>query len=252
MSFLPEILQFTSKDLILAGVWIFLGAQISTLATTVYLHRSLTHRAVKLHPRIEWMNRLVVWLTTGIAPRDWAAIHRKHHRFSDQPGDPHSPYVHGFWNIQLKNVHYYRMEAKDLAMVAQYTRDIVDDRWDRIFSYTTVGLVAYTIVMMVVLTPIVGAVAAVLQFGLYIWLNASINGAAHWIGYQNFANSARNLWWLALFTGGEALHNNHHEYPGSPKFSQKKWEIDFGWWCIIFLSKLGLAEPVQSAALSQN
>ena len=249
---MPQFLQFTSQDLILAAIWIFLGAQLSTLATTVYLHRALTHKAVKLHPAVVWANRLVIWLTTGIEPRDWAGIHRKHHRFSDLPGDPHSPYVHGFWNIQLRNMQYYRAEARDSETIAQYTRDIHDDRWDRVFSCTTVGLVLYAGLMMWVLTPIVGLAAAILQFGLYIWLNASINGAAHWIGYQNFANSARNLWLLSLFTAGEALHNNHHEFPGSPRFSQKKWEIDFGWWFIAALERMGLAEPVQSAAFARN
>lgn len=246
---MPQFLQFTTNDLILATVWLFLGAQLATLCTTVFLHRALTHRAVKLHPAVEWLNRLIIWTMTGIIPREWAAIHRKHHKFSDLPGDPHSPYVHGFWNIQFKNVHYYRMEARDKEMIAKYTKDMVDDKWERLFRRTELGLVLYAIGMMVVLTPIVGLVAALLQFGLYIWLNASVNGAAHWIGYQNYANSARNLWLLAIFTAGEGLHNNHHEFPGSPRFSQKKWEIDIGWWVISTLRRLGLAEPVQSAGL---
>lgn len=248
---MPEFLQFTTTDVILAGICLFLGAQLSTLATTVYLHRALAHKAVKLHPSIEWANRLVIWLMTGISPRDWAGVHRKHHKFSDLPGDPHSPYVHGFWNIQLWNVKYYKAEARDRETIAKYTKDIEDDRWEKLFAKTELGLVIYTVLMMIVFTPIVGFVASLLQFGLYIWLNASINGAAHWIGYQNFANSARNLWVLSLFTAGEGLHNNHHEFPGSPRFSQKKWEIDFGWWFITALEKLGLAKPVRSAALAR-
>ena len=77
---MPQFLDFTSQDLILAAVWIFLGAQLSTLATTVYLHRALTHKAVKLHPAVTWANRLVIWLTTGIAPLDLAG--RQTHRGS--------------------------------------------------------------------------------------------------------------------------------------------------------------------------
>src|SRR5262249_19107018 len=97
--------------------------------------------------------------------------------------------------------------------------------------------------------PVLGPIAMGLHIVLYVFLNASINGAAHWIGYQRFKNSARNMWVLALLTGGEGLHNNHHEFPGSSRFAQRWWEVDLGWYVIALLRSLGLARPAPSVAL---
>ncbi len=241
---------FDGREVLWALLGVFLCAQVGTLATTVYLHRGLAHRSVELHPMARWLMRLTIWLTTGIAPREWAAVHRKHHRFADTEGDPHSPYVHGFWQIQLLNLHYYRREAADAAMVKRYSRDIGYDAWDRLFDKTTLGPILFVLTWIAVFGPLLGTAAGFGSFGLYIFLNASINGAAHWIGYQNFSNTARNLWLLALLTAGEGLHNNHHEYPGSSRFSQKWWEIDLGWWTISLLRALKLARVAPSAGLA--
>ena len=75
----------------------FLTAQVSTFFTTIYLHRAMTHEGVKLHPFIGFLMHLELAFATGIKPREWAAVHRKHHRFSDVEGDPHSPYIVGLW-----------------------------------------------------------------------------------------------------------------------------------------------------------
>lgn len=245
-----EYLTFSTRDLVLALVCVFATVQIATLCTTIYLHRALSHRAVTLAPGVQLAMRFLIWLTTGIEPRQWAAVHRKHHKFSDAEGDPHSPYVHGFWQIQLLNYAYYRREAANPDTIARYTKDMVDDGWDRLFvnSWLGLGLLAGGFVL--AFGPLLGALAFGLHVGLYIFLNASINGAAHWIGYQRFANSARNMWFLALLTAGEGLHNNHHEFPGSSRFAQRWWEVDFGWYVIALLRTCRLAQPVPSLALS--
>ena len=79
-------------------------AQAAVIATSVYLHRGLAHRALNLHPFADWVFRFVLWFTTGQNRREWVAVHRKHHAFTEPSGDPHSPLVHGFWKIQLWNV----------------------------------------------------------------------------------------------------------------------------------------------------
>jgi len=223
--------------------------QVSTLCTTVYLHRALSHRAVTLAPPVEVTMRLLLWLTTGIDSRQWAAVHRKHHRFPDLEGDPHSPYVHGFWRIQLFNVIYYRREAQNPETIERYTRDIVRDRWEWLFGRGWWGLACFGALWVIGFGPLVGMAAFSLHMALYVFLNSSINGAAHWIGYQRFANTARNMWLLALVTGGEGLHNNHHAFPGSSRFSHRWWEIDPGWYVIGTLRALGLARPAPSLAL---
>src|SRR2546425_5285223 len=110
-----------------------LVTQAATFATTVYLHRALAHRALHVHPKVAMVFRLIIWIMTGIAPRAWVAVHRKHHAFSDTPQDPHSPVVLGFWAVQLGNVKLYRDTIRDGVTVTKYSRDLPPDRWDRMF-----------------------------------------------------------------------------------------------------------------------
>src|SRR5688572_4066829 len=86
---------------------------VANMATTVYLHRALAHRALALRPPAEHVFRFLVWVTTGIRPRQWVAVHRKHHAFTDVEGDPHSPVLHGWIRVQLMNVAMYRREARN-------------------------------------------------------------------------------------------------------------------------------------------
>src|SRR5438105_13969265 len=105
---------------LLAG---FVVTQIGILVTTVYLHRTLAHRAVTLRPWLASVMRLLTWITTGIRPRQWVAVHRKHHAFTDVEGDPHSPVLLGYPRVQFGNVGLYRKVAKDRMAVARYARD---------------------------------------------------------------------------------------------------------------------------------
>ena len=75
--------------------------QLAAVATSVYLHRGLAHRAVQLHPVTDVGFRAILWLTTGQNRREWVAVHRKHHTFTDKEGDPHSPRLFGLWRVQL-------------------------------------------------------------------------------------------------------------------------------------------------------
>ncbi|MGH7489775.1 MAG: hypothetical protein ACREMY_29850, partial [bacterium] len=77
--------------------------QISVLFTTIYLHRGLTHRGLELKAVARATMHLELTLFTGIVPREWVAVHRKHHHFSDRDGDPHSPYVLGLWHVLFGN-----------------------------------------------------------------------------------------------------------------------------------------------------
>ena len=70
--------------------------QVAVFSTTIYLHRTATHRALTLHPALEFVFKFALWLTTGLLTKEWVAVHRKHHAFTDQEGDPHSPKLEGF------------------------------------------------------------------------------------------------------------------------------------------------------------
>lgn len=74
--------------------------------------------------------RVLLWLTTGIKVREWAAVHRRHHAYTDVPGDPHSPFLKGYWKVQLYNAGLYRAAAHDPETMRKYSRDIKVDKWD--------------------------------------------------------------------------------------------------------------------------
>lgn len=216
---------------------------IAMTSTTVYLHRAVSHKAMTLHPGVEWLFRAAIWLTTGIKPKQWAAVHRKHHAFTDQEGDPHSPVLLGWRRVQMGNVALYRKACADPEIIDKYARDVKDDKWDRaLFGHHLVGLGSGIAILVIVLGPASGLLAAFIHTNVYLAGNAAVNALGHHFGKRTYDNSAAtNLQWLAFFTMGEGLHNNHHAAPSSPRLSHKRGEIDPGWWVIKTLERLRLA-----------
>ena len=221
--------------------------EAAVIATSVYLHRGLAHRALRLHPIADFLFRCILWVSTGQNRREWVAVHRKHHAFTDKEGDPHSPLLLGFWKVQLGNVFYYVHEARNPETIARWAKDIKDDVWDRlIFNWGTAGAIVGVALAMLLLGPIWGLAVAVAHFVLYVFVLApAINALGHWWGRKNFlTNSATNIRLLAWLTGGESLHNNHHAYPSSPKFSMARFEFDPSWVVIKMLVGLRLVQLV--------
>jgi stearoyl-CoA desaturase (delta-9 desaturase) len=219
--------------------------QIAVFGTTIYLHRTATHMALVLHPAVEWIFKFSLWLTTGVSTKEWVAVHRKHHAFTDKEGDPHSPMLEGFWKVQLGNVFYYVREIRKTDVVDRYARDIEEGWWDtHVFRHGVLGTIIGTVLLCAVLGLGWGLLAAGVHAVMYVFvLSSSINGLCHHAGYKNFDNTATNIRTLALLTGGEGLHNNHHGYPRSPKFSFKPSEFDPAWPIIKVLIALKLAKP---------
>jgi stearoyl-CoA desaturase (delta-9 desaturase) len=219
--------------------------QIAVFSTTIYLHRAVTHRAIVLNPAVAWAFRFALWLTTGIVTREWVAVHRKHHAFTDEEGDPHSPKLAGFWSVQLGNIFHYVRELRDDEVVRKYARDVRPDVWDRfLFDYGSVGLLIGIAILCAMLGVWWGLLAAAVHAVMYVFvLSSSINGLCHHVGYKNFENTATNQRLLAIVTGGEGLHNNHHGFPRSPKFSVRRSEFDPAWPVIKLLTALKLAQP---------
>ena len=92
---------------------------ITIICVTLYLHRGQAHRAIVFHPALEHFMRFWLWLTTGMITKQWVAIHRKHHRFSDLPDDPHSPQVYGIFNILFRGLSYYVKEGKNVKKIGR-------------------------------------------------------------------------------------------------------------------------------------
>jgi stearoyl-CoA desaturase (delta-9 desaturase) len=235
-------------SLVVALVVSSIITQVAVFSTTIFLHRTATHKALSIKPAVEWVFKFALWITTGILTKEWVAVHRKHHAFTDEEGDPHSPALEGFWKVQLGNVFYYLRELRSSDVIDRYARDIKEGWWDRhVFNRGLLGLTIGTVALCVVLGLWWGLLAAAVHAVMYVFvLSSSINGLCHHVGYRNFDNTATNIRFVALLTGGEGLHNNHHGYPRSPKFSFRASEFDPAWPVIKLLIALGLARPYKT------
>jgi stearoyl-CoA desaturase (delta-9 desaturase) len=221
--------------------------QASVFVTTIYLHRAQCHRGLELHPMVANLMHLELVLFTGIVPREWVAVHRKHHHFSDKEGDPHSPYLFGLWNVFFNNFWMYRKETKNQATIRKYTPDYKSDLVDKVPVLAKHGIYLGIAIFMLMFGPAWGIAMFLFNAVGYIFLNASINSICHMIGYRNFDNLATNHQFIALLTGGEGLHNNHHEHPSSAKFALRSGEIDPAWPIIWTLERLGLATTLKES-----
>jgi stearoyl-CoA desaturase (delta-9 desaturase) len=231
-----------SLDVWTAPVVAIALTQIAVVATSIYLHRALAHRALVVHPVADVVFRTVLWLTTGQRRQEWVAVHRKHHAFTDREGDPHSPRLLGFWKVQLWNVYYYMREVRNAETIQKFAPDLAEDRLDRaVFSRGFVGLGLGVALLCLALGFWPGLVAALAHALLYVFVMAPlINALGHWRGAQNFSNTAYNSRVLAWVTGGESLHNNHHAHPRAPKFSVRRFEFDPSWLVIRALAAVKL------------
>jgi stearoyl-CoA desaturase (delta-9 desaturase) len=216
--------------------------EVAVIATSIYLHRALAHRALRLHPAVDLVFRVTLWLTTGQCRREWVAVHRKHHTFTDRLGDPHSPRLLGFWRVQLFNVVYYMREARNAKTLERFAPDLRPDRLDRaFFSRGFLGLALGLSLLCALIGVVPGLLAGLVHAVLYVFVMAPlINAVGHWGGAKNFENTAYNSRLLAWITGGESLHNNHHAQPCSAKFSVRRWEFDPSWPIIWLLAAVGL------------
>lgn len=214
----------------------------ANFVTTVYLHRGLTHRALTVSAPLALVFRFFTWVMTGIRPRQWVAVHRKHHAFTDVDGDPHSPVQLGWWTVQMKNVALYRRAAADPDVLARYAKDLPQTRLDRLLlDRALLGIVVGVTVLWLFIGPW-ALLAAGFHGLLYVALSGAVNGIGHTFGRRTYENTATNLQWLAMLTWGEGLHNNHHAAPTSARFSLARRQYDPAWLFIKVADKVGLVK----------
>jgi stearoyl-CoA desaturase (Delta-9 desaturase) len=219
---------------------------ITIAAVTIFLHRTQTHRSMDLGPIPSHFFRFWLWLGTGMVTKEWVAIHRKHHAKCETVDDPHSPQVKGIEEVFWRGAELYRKESKNMDTMERYGSGTPDDWIERNlytrYSWQGVGLM---LIINVALFGMLGlAVWAVQMLWIPITAAGIINGIGHYWGYRNFeaVDASRNLTPWGLLIGGEELHNNHHTYPTSAKFSVKKYEFDIGWVYIQMMSAIGWAK----------
>ncbi len=219
---------------------------ITIACVTLYLHRSQAHRGVEFHPVVAHAMRLWLWLTTGMNTRAWVAIHRKHHRFCEQPEDPHSPRQFGLWRVLFGGAFLYAQAAQDREMVQAYGVGTPDD-WIEKHVYTPhpwLGVLTMLVIDLLLFGWTGAIIWLVQMIWIPLWAAGVINGIGHWWGYRNgeTRDTSTNISPWGIIIGGEELHNNHHADPASPKLSRQWFEFDIGWFYIKLLQSLKLAK----------
>jgi stearoyl-CoA desaturase (delta-9 desaturase) len=231
-------LQFNPLLLLITGLVYFL---MICFGISITYHRSLTHRAVKLHPYLEKLGCLVASLAGTGSPIMWVLTHRMHHRHSDKEDDPHPPSK--VWKTFLGN--YPRVDTYGI-------KDVASSKFNRILHKYYFGIVlSYGLIIGLLF----GVDAFFYIFVYTTFFNILISNSLNWFGhkqstvsYRNFnlKDTSSNNPIMALLAFGEGWHNNHHRYPGSASFGVKKYEIDVSYAVIMLLSKLGLASAIRT------
>jgi fatty-acid desaturase len=215
-------------------------------------HRLLTHRSYKVPKALEYFITICATLALEGGPMFWVATHRIHHRYSDHPGDPHSPRDGRWWS------HIGWMLSGDVGhskstLLAKYAPDLARDRFHMLLSeYHWVPL------------TVVGALLwyfgglSFLLWGVFLRVTIgwhatwAVNSATHLWGYRRFEtrDDSRNNVWVAAASFGEGWHNNHHAHPVSARHGMGRYELDISWLTIRLLEMLGIATSVKLARLT--
>lgn len=243
-------LDWLANGLLAASWWqivlyTLVTTHITIASVTIYLHRHQAHRAMDLHAIPSHFFRFWLWLGTGQVTKEWVSIHRKHHAKCETIEDPHSPQAHGIKKVFWQGAELYRAESKNKETMSKFGHGTPNDWLERNlytrYSWQGVGL------MMIIDLALFGvaglAVWAVQMAWIPVTAAGIINGIGHYWGYRNFEapDASTNISPWGIMIGGEELHNNHHTYPTSAKFSVKPYEFDIGWIYIRALEKVGLA-----------
>jgi stearoyl-CoA desaturase (delta-9 desaturase) len=267
--------------LLLAGAWLLpaqvdwalavasfmlMGAITGCLGISVGFHRHFAHRAFRARP---WL-RVVMAVAGQMAAQGpvlyWTALHRRHHSFSDRPGDPHSPTPHAqalprsrwraFWHG-----HIGWAAGHEVPLPTRYVADLLADRAIRRVNAGYNGCVLAGLVLPALLglawTRNPGGAVVGFYFGGVLRLVVStqaiwaINSVCHRFGSRphDTGDFSTNNAWLAPLTFGECWHNNHHHAPTHARFGQGWRQPDPGWWTIAVLRRLGLVWDVLGEGL---
>jgi len=250
------LLNFLTGGVVGLGWWgmglvLLVFTQLTIFAVTLYLHRSQAHRGVDFHPAVAHFFRFWTWLTTSMITKEWVAIHRKHHAKVETEEDPHSPVTKGIGTVFWRGVELYREARGMRADIEQYGRGAPED-WIERHLYTphaNLGPVALFALNLLLFGLPGIALWAIQMAWIPFWAAGVVNGLGHWWGYRNFesADTSTNLTPWALWIGGEELHNNHHAFPSSARFSMRRWEFDIGWAAIRGLQAVRLAKVLRVA-----
>lgn len=212
-------------------------------------HRLHTHRGYSTPKWIEYFLAVCGTLSLEGGPIFWVATHRVHHQLSDQTGDPHTPHdgtwwAHAGWIMSGEAMH------SETALLSRYAPDLAKDRfyvWLSKYHWVPLTTVGLLLLVFGGWSFVLWGIFLRVTVGLHAtWL---VNSASHLWGSKRFPtrDDSRNNWWVALLTGGEGWHNNHHAHPVSARHGLRWYELDPNYYGIWLLKKLGLAWNIKIA-----
>jgi stearoyl-CoA desaturase (Delta-9 desaturase) len=227
-------------------IYTLILTHITVICVTLYLHRGQAHKGIIFHPILAHFMRFWLWLTTGMVTKQWVAVHRKHHAFTDTEQDPHSPLILGLKKVFVEGVPLYAKAANDTKLVEQYGVGSPDDWVERnIYSkHSGKGFLIMLAIDLLLFGPWGLLVWGVQMIWIPFWAAGVINGVCHVYGYRNTetTDTSRNIVPIGIIIGGEELHNNHHSDAGNPKLSRRWFEFDIGWMWLSLFRLLGLVK----------
>ncbi|MBX3381231.1 MAG: fatty acid desaturase [Phycisphaeraceae bacterium] len=259
-AFLPQFFSWTGVALVPIGVYFF-----GCLGINLCYHRLLTHRGFVVPKWIEHAFAMLALCNLQGTPASWVAAHRRHHQHADHEPDPHSPLVHFLWGhilwLFVSNPHVDTKEG-----IEKYCVDLMRDPVYRSMENNRAWLLLYPLSALAIMAAgfgigfwMTGTTAGAWQLSLswlfwgvfvrtvVVWhITWSVNSITHMFGYRNYetGEDSRNNWLVAILSGGEGWHNNHHADQRSAAHGHKWWEIDPTYLTILFLRKTGIAKDL--------
>ncbi len=262
---LSALFFFTWSGLLAAAVMWILAQNIGI---GMSYHRQLTHRGYVTPKWVEYAMATCATMALEGGPIFWVAVHRLHHQVTDKPGDPHSP-RDGTWWSHMGWMLFGTLHNHD-PFLDRYVPDlkrqpfyVTLSRW----HWLPVTLAGFILLFAGTFAPslfgehpslhrgmswVLWAIFLRVVLGLHVtWL---VNSATHMWGSRRFAtrDDSRNNWWVALLSGGEGWHNNHHAHPVSAAHGMAWYEVDVNYWGIRLLGFLGLATKIKVQDLHPN
>jgi stearoyl-CoA desaturase (delta-9 desaturase) len=233
------------------GVTLFVLAYLLNMVyITVFYHRAFAHGAVTLKPGVRAFAVATGNWVTGLDPKAWACMHRRHHLYSDTEKDPHSPANGGVISVLWSQLFSYQTTLTALMVGRREYMSVVEDLdfevsvlnrkklWFLPYVLHTAIAVALGLATA---NPWIGAAyyAGIMSHPVEGWL---VNAFGHAVGYRNFdtPDQSTNNFLVALAVMGEGYQNNHHQNPGAANFGVKWWEVDFGYTAVRVMQTLGL------------
>ena len=209
-------------------------------------HRQLTHRGFDTPKWLEYTMAVCGTVALEGGPLFWVSVHRLHHQLTDKPGDPHSPRDGAWWShmgwMLWGSLHNHN------PMLARYAPDLYKQPfyvWLSRFHWVPLTLIGIGLAYYGGWSWVLWGIFLRVTLGLHTtWL---VNSATHMWGSRRFdtRDDSRNNWWVALLSGGEGWHNNHHAHPVSARHGMTWYELDVNYWGIRLLGLLGLAKRIK-------